>query len=169
MKHEVFARSPQKNPKKELVSERARRRAIERALHARRPTLDEFTSISGYAKRLERQRELAFWLWDHEFDWLVTINSNDPNSNYKRGRQALKKFDALIDRYFLGKHWCKIESGKRTLFFAVPEHGGGELHYHILLKFPRNARRDPCRLRNFIRCLSQKLQCKRIFSWGCRR
>jgi hypothetical protein len=144
----------------------ARRRGLEMMLCARKPRADEDPSLDGYAMRLQRRRELAFWLSEREFDWMVTINPNDPRFDHKRGRTALKKFGALTDRYFLGKRWCRFKPSARTFFFAVPEHSGGELHYHLLLKLPTKAFRDSTRIRRFIRTLNGKLQSKRIVPRG---
>lgn len=146
------------------LSQKARERAIERAFQAKGGP-KEFAGMASYAKRRKRQRELALWLWDQEFDFLLTINSNDPFLSYAGGRVALRKLGGLIDRYFLGKHWCKHESSKRTFFVAVPESRGGELHYHVLLRIPGRAnKRNVCKLRAH---LTQRLvQHKRIFRRG---
>jgi hypothetical protein len=150
----------------EALWKRARRTALERKLHGTRPRTGEYAAIDSYAQRVDRQRALAGWLWDQEFDLHITINSNDPRLGYGHGRDALKKFDALVDRYFLGKKWCRFDSNNRTLFFAVPEHGGGELHYHILMKLRPKARRDRKKLRRFIRLLTGLLKSKKIFPRG---
>lgn len=144
----------------------ARRRAVERMLYARLPSEHDRYSMWSYRERLARQRSLATWLWDQEFDCMVTINSNDPLFSFERGRFALKGFGALLDRYFLGKRWCEIESRQRTFFVAVPESAGGELHYHILLRFPPKPRRDSTQIARFMRQLTAKLKAKRIFPRG---
>jgi hypothetical protein len=145
---------------------RARQRAIARKLDATVPFRAELTSLSSYAKRLASQQQLAQWLWEREFDFMVTLNSNDFRCDYHRGRTALKKFDALINRHLLGKRWYKSPSEQRTLFLAVPEHAGGELHYHVLLKLPPKAKHNPLRARRFLRSLTQKIRAKKIFPHG---
>jgi len=125
------------------LSQKARERAFERAFQAKSGTA-EFASIRSYANRRKRQRALALWLFDKEFDLFITLNSNDPFLNYEQGRAALKKLGALLDHYFLGRKWWNYESNRRTYFVAIPEHGGGELHYHVLVRIPTNALRD-CR------------------------
>ena len=145
---------------------RARLRAIERALHAKRPRSDEHASIGSYQKRLERQCALAGWLWDQEFDLKVTLNSNDIGFDYERGSEAIRKLGAFIDRCLLGKDWWAFKSRERTFFFAVPEHAGGELHYHVLLKLPPAARSNPHRLGKLRHRLTENLRKKRIFPHG---
>ena len=133
----------------EREQELARRRGIERMLHARHAP-DEPVTLNSYQRRLRRQRDLALWTADREFDLLISINSNSPNFTYDSGRTALRKFGALLDRCLLGKHWWRMPSKERTLFFAVPEFAGGELHYHISLRLPAKAREIRKEYRSFV-------------------
>jgi hypothetical protein len=145
---------------------RPRRRAIERALHRKSQRPAESASIRSYPKRLERQRELAMWLVNYDFDYLLSINSNDVDFGYERGRGAVRKLDALLNRLFLGKNWYKSRTKDRVFMFAVPESAGGEIHYHILIKLPPKARANPRKRWNLGRGLTRKLRCKKIFPHG---
>jgi hypothetical protein len=97
---------------------------------------------------------------------MISINSNSPNFTYDSGRVALRKFGALLDRCLLGKHWWRMPSKERTLFFAVPEFAGGELHYHISVRLPAKAQRDPNRVLKLRHGLTLQLRKKRIFPCG---
>lgn len=145
---------------------RARYRAVERALFANRPATDGDAPLRSYSNRVARLGDLALWLWEQEFDAMITINSNDTHFDYRRGRSALKKLDAFLDHFFLRKSWCKYPSPQRTLFFAVPEHAGGELHYHIFIKIPSMSRRSLSQLTNIRPTLTEVLQAKKIFPRG---
>ena len=149
----------------DALCERARQRAMARMFPVPN-RLGEVAAMDSYTKQIERRRAQARWLWEQDFDYFITLNSNDPYVDYDDGRRALKKLDALIDRYLLGKQWQKYASSKRTLFFAVPEHSGGELHYHLLLKLPRCAKWDVLRIRFLGSYLKQNVRRKHVFRAG---
>jgi hypothetical protein len=146
--------------------ERARERAIARAFITNRPSADAHAALTSYGHCLNRQRQWAHFLWGSDFDFFVTINSNDSTFNYNRGRSAIKKFGALVDRQLLGRNWHKFSSDERTFFAAIPERAGGELHYHILLKFPPKAQHDTKSLQDFGRGFKRRIEHKRIFPRG---
>lgn len=150
----------------ESYRQRARQRAIERALRASHPQADGPTSMTSYRQRLNRQRGLAGWFWDLEPDFFVSVNSNDPNFTYARGRTAIRELDALIDRHVLGRNWCEFHSPERTLIVAIPEWAGGELHYHLLVKLPPKAQQEFQMFRDFGRRLTKQIQRKKIFPKG---
>jgi hypothetical protein len=144
----------------------ARRRGIERMLHARHTHVEESANLTSYQGRLRQQREFALWLVDREFDWMLTINTNSRDFAHQEGRTALRKLGALIDRCLLGVRWWRLPSAYRTFFVAVPETAGDELHYHILLRLPQKARLHPNRVWKLRRDLTAKLRRKRIFPSG---
>jgi hypothetical protein len=70
---------------------------------------EEFMNRDEWQRERQRALDRAFerakfaqWLYEQEFDFMITINSNDPTLNYARARDAFKRFDAVLDRYFLG-------------------------------------------------------------------
>src|SRR5579864_5093758 len=140
----------------EPLWKRARRRAIDRVIRSKKIP----------KASLSRQRVLALWLLNQNCDWHLTINSNDPRFDHARGRVALKRLDALLDRRFLGKRWYKYPSSERTLFFAIPEYAGGEIHYHILVKLPLKARCNRAKALRFAKTLTGKIRQKQIFPCG---
>jgi hypothetical protein len=146
--------------------ERARQREIRRRLYAYRPPANEYEPLTSYRHCLDRQRESARWLLDLDFDFWVSMNSNDSTFTFERGRIAVRKFGALVDHHLLGRRWQRFQSQERTFFVAVPEHADGELHYHILLKLPRKARQKFQRFQDFGQGLTRKLKRKRIFPRG---
>jgi hypothetical protein len=148
------------------VVNQARRRAIERKLCAVRLTPGTSANTGTYPKKLELQRAIALMLWDKEFDYMITLNSNDYRFNHERGRVAIKRFGALVDRCLLGGSWFKYPSRERTFFIAVPEYRGAEWHYHILLKVPRSAKRYPSRMKKLRRVIRTHIQTKRILPRG---
>lgn len=122
--------------------------------------------MASYRQRLDRQRGTANWFWDLEPDFLLSVNSNDQNYTYARGRTAIKKLGALIDRHVLGRNWYEFQSTERTLFVAVPEWAGGELHYHLLVKFPPKTQQDFQEFRGFGLRLTKQIQRKKMFPRG---
>jgi hypothetical protein len=98
---------------------------------------------------------LNFFLPTHnkEFDWRRSWSEpsaniaafpalNDLPVNYETGKRALKRWQAMIDRKFLGWSWTKACSDDRLYFFAFPELGrksrqtDNNLHYHLLAQVP---------------------------------
>src|SRR5690242_11449932 len=99
--------------------DRARKRGIELQFGTVSLPLETSPALASYIQRLHRCRELARWLWDCEFDFFVTINSNDISTSHEQGRLAIKKFGAILDRYFLGKKWAGLDSNERTFFVGI--------------------------------------------------
>lgn len=54
----------------------------------------------------------------------------------ERGRAALKRFHANLDRKLFGPYYFQTRKEKRTFFFAFPEHINSNLHYHLLIRPP---------------------------------
>lgn len=88
---------------------------------------------------------------------------------FERGRRGLKALGAWMDRRLLGNRWREVDSKKRTYFVAFPEISGGELHYHLLVRFPPGADFRWRRLLNtkgFNRFLTNEVQARRYFPRG---
>ena len=66
-------RKPKRGPTTGPAWELARRRGIERMLHAGRKHPHEPGTLNSYQGRLRRQRDLALWTADREFDLFRTL------------------------------------------------------------------------------------------------
>lgn len=83
------------------------------------------------------------WLLETEWTYFVTLNPNINTPLYRvspdfiqKQRSFLKRWQAKIDRRFLGPRWQRKPPSLRTRFVAFPERGpkGDLLHWHCLLK-----------------------------------
>ena len=67
---------------------------------------------------------------------------NDLPVNYASARNAMKHWQARIDRHLLDRTWSKHETDQRLFFIAFPELGrkskttDHNLHYHLLMRAP---------------------------------
>jgi hypothetical protein len=94
-------------------------------------------------ERLVRQRAIFRGAADQDPEFHVTLKFNDcldQNQVYKR----LRRFDALLDHFFLGKNWARFASADRTFFIAfieqdctIPNNRDRVgVHAHLLLRNP---------------------------------
>lgn len=115
---------------------RALTRAIERSMGIR---VDGATDICGTGKMNVKRSRLAGWAvlaLDHDFDFFVSINTNDASVGFVRAAKWLRHFDAKVNRFLLGANWSKRRAWERASFIAFPERSGGKLHFHLLLRLP---------------------------------
>jgi len=56
----------------------------------------------------------------------------------ERGRLAIKRFHANLDRKLYGKCYHQVSPQKRTFFFAFPENINSNFHFHLLIRPPLN-------------------------------
>jgi hypothetical protein len=136
---------------------RAKRRLIDRRIY--------YEQTFQTPLELEMRRQLAWWLYDQHFDCMATINTNQATIGFARARHVLSVLGAATDWYFLGRHWHRFNSAERTFFVAVPERGGGELHYHVLLRKPGPVTSVE-KMRHLEEFLSAKLKRPRLFPAG---
>ena len=67
---------------------------------------------------------------------------NDCPVTYPMARNAMKKWQARVDRRFLGRNWSKADTDDRLFFIGIPELGrkseryDNSLHYHLLARVP---------------------------------
>ncbi len=123
-------------------------------------------SLTAHPEAIKLQKAMAFVFCNLEADFFITIGSNDPRMNYWRARSEIKKLDALIDHYFLGKNWSRMPSVERALFAAVTEQRCGPPHHHILLRVPPSAVSSDVWLREFPQFLKTIHRRKKIFPRG---
>jgi hypothetical protein len=149
-------------------SARVVRAYIRQKLYKKRSLGPEDKNQSSYSKKRRQEKLAELLLSKTRFDLFMTVNSNDPRLTYGRGRIALRKLDAIMDRYFLGKRWCRFPSEQRTFFIAVPERGAdGDLHYHLLVRIPPKLKTVSEKLKTVHRCINKRnLQRKKIFPRG---
>jgi len=107
-----------------------------RQTHTYNSELGALTDLTEYRKGMV---EL---LNQQDFDFFVTLNLNQPNTNIKSGNEKLKKFHAYLDRALLGKYWHRKPYDDRTLFLAFPEHIESNLHYHLMVKLMDGKKMD---------------------------
>lgn len=81
---------------------------------------------------------------------------NDAPVSYETARKAFKRWQAQVDREFLGRMWSRQSSDDRLFFFAFPELGrkssrtDSNLHYHLLARVPyAQAEFVPCAKRRW--------------------
>jgi hypothetical protein len=88
-------------------------------------------------RKLERQQAWVVWALEQEWHYFATIQTNRPLREECLSSR-LRNFGARCDRHWLGKHWWKFASGKRTAIFAVAETGvaSGNEHLHMLVRRP---------------------------------
>jgi hypothetical protein len=77
------------------------------------------------------------WLTKLIWEYLVTIQFGVPLQEQPI-LAALRRFEALVDYYWLGRGFYKMPSGERTQYIAVAERGPreGNTHVHLLLNRP---------------------------------
>jgi len=92
----------------------------------------------SYEARLDRLRNWFLFALDQNFEMMVTIQFNE-KLNEGQLRAKLKRFDAFVNRYYLGREWAKFQAGERAFFLAFAEANisGSDVHTHLLLRRPQ--------------------------------
>jgi len=89
----------------------------------------------SYVKNKELQVAARNFITSSNSDFFVTANFNR-STNIEGARAALKRWGAMVDRKFVGKHWSKKEPSERVFYYAAAEHLHSNLHWHMMLKLP---------------------------------
>lgn len=75
--------------------------------------------------------------FDHEFNYHVTIQCNEPLIE-SRQLETARRFGALANYSCLGKRWQRWPVDERAFFVGVTENGATyNSHLHLLLRMPR--------------------------------
>ena len=79
------------------------------------------------------------WAWTLDVQVFLTIRFNQELSDAAL-HDRMKKFDALLNRLFLGRSWHKYPSAERVLwlaFFERDRNGTAAVHAHVPMRLPR--------------------------------
>ena len=100
--------------------------------------LEPFPCQDSYQLRIERQRAMFLWVREQDPHLFLTLKFNRPLSEIAL-RDRLRRFDALLNRRFLGRRWHRYPSEDRVWYVAFVERdrdGSGALHIHYLMRLP---------------------------------
>ena len=96
-------------------------------------------NYAEFVRRIELQRAFFRLAVDQKPDLSITLKLN----TVCNVRNKLKQFGAILDRYFLGRNWCKRPSADRFFFVAFIEpdrDATGAQHAHLLVRLPTSTR-----------------------------
>jgi hypothetical protein len=111
---------------------------------ARFPAPQGRYSVDPVPAQIARQRAMFWFALQQEPEFLVTIKFNDSLDDLQI-QKRLRLFDAMLDRFFLGKRWAGFPSETRTFFIAFVERDrtSSGSHVHMLLRRPCNPKAEP--------------------------
>ena len=104
---------------------------------------ENFPSADSYQERLRRRKALFGWIIGQDFDFAVTMQFGEDLDD-ARVAAAVRRFAAILDHYWLGRHWCRYQPCDRTFFVGTVEEGPkrGNTHVHLLLRLPPSVPRS---------------------------
>ena len=105
------------------------------------------SGLDSYRARLDRQRNWFMFVLEQCFEMMVTIQFNESLTE-AQFRARVKRFDAFLNRYFLGRKWASFKAEDRVFFLAFGEanSSGSHVHAHILLRRPQGRSPFPVRI-----------------------
>jgi hypothetical protein len=101
---------------------------------------EPWPAADSLQERLKRQRAMFRWAVGQDPDFHVTVQFND-SLDERQASKRLRQFDALLDDYWLGKHWARYASEDRAFFVAFLERTAKGLHAHLLVRKSKSRRR----------------------------
>jgi len=100
---------------------------------------EPYPSLDSYQSRLQRHDAWFVWTLPRDFEYMTTVQFGEPRSEAQIA-MAIRRLCALMDRYWLGRHWSRYPAGERTDYIGAVEEGPkrGHSHVHLLLRRPRS-------------------------------
>lgn len=98
--------------------------------------MTKIDSQHSYTERKELQAALRSFLVNLDLPLFVTVTFNKSLSIAK-AQKLLNEFHYEIQKSLWGKKFYRIPAEQRIFFIAFPEHIQTNIHYHLMLRVPR--------------------------------
>ena len=109
---------------------------------------EKYIAQNSTALRADRQRAMFLFALHQEPEVFLTLKLNQQLSEVVM-RDRLRRFDAVLNRFFLGRRWHRYPSEERVWYVGFVERdrdGSGSAHVHYLMRPPNRGKRLPRRM-----------------------